>query len=76
MYDEERSLVSEMEKAGKPFALIGVNVNDELGHIQNVVKEKDLNWRSRISMCSCSSSTRLWKNAFTSLFSAWALAVS
>jgi hypothetical protein len=46
MYDEERSLVSEMEKLGKPFALIGVNVNDELGHIQNVVKEKDLNWRS------------------------------
>jgi hypothetical protein len=46
MYDEERSLVSEMEKAGKPFALIGVNVNDELGHIQSVVKEKALNWRS------------------------------
>ena len=46
MYDEERSLVSEMEKAGKPFALIGVNVNDELEHIQKVVKEQDLNWRS------------------------------
>ena len=46
MYDHERSLVNDMEKAGEPFALIGVNVGDELEHIQNAVKEKDLNWRS------------------------------
>ena len=46
MYDHERSLVNEMEKAGKPFALIGVNVGDSLDHIQNAVKEKELNWRS------------------------------
>ena len=46
MYDEERSLVSEMEKAGKPFALVGVNFNDKLEHIQSVVKDRDLNWRS------------------------------
>ncbi len=46
MYDHERSLVTEMEKAGKPFALIGVNVGDELDHIKKAVKEKKLNWRS------------------------------
>jgi len=46
MYDHERSLVTEMEKAGKPFALIGVNVGDELETIKKAVKEKDLNWRS------------------------------
>jgi hypothetical protein len=46
MYDHGRSLVNEMKEAGEPFALIGVNVNDELEHIQSVVKEKNLNWRS------------------------------
>lgn len=46
MYDHERSLVSEMEKAGKPFALVGVNVGDTLKHIQDAVKENELNWRS------------------------------
>jgi len=46
MYDHERSLVNEMKKAGKPFALIGVNVNDKLEKIQKATKEKDLNWRS------------------------------
>lgn len=46
MYDHERSLVNDMEKAGKPFALIGVNVGDELEHIQQAVKDKELNWRS------------------------------
>ncbi len=46
MYDHERSLVNEMEKAGKPFALVGVNFNDTLEDIQKAVKEKELNWRS------------------------------
>ena len=46
MYDHERSLVNEMEKAGKPFALVGVNVGDELETIKQAVKEKELNWRS------------------------------
>ena len=46
MYDHERSLVTEMEEAGKPFALIGVNCGDELETIQKAVKEKNLNWRS------------------------------
>ena len=46
MYDHERSLVNEMKKAGKPFALIGVNVGDDLEDIQRATKEKNLNWRS------------------------------
>jgi hypothetical protein len=44
MYDHERSLVTEL--AGKPFALIGVNTDDDLETIRKVVKEKNLNWRS------------------------------
>jgi len=46
MYDHERSLVNKMEKAGKPFALLGVNVNDPLEKIQAAKVEKGLNWRS------------------------------
>lgn len=46
MYDHERSLVTEMEEAGEPFALIGVNYGDKLEDIQEAVKEKNLNWRS------------------------------
>lgn len=46
MYDHERSLVNDMEAAGKPFALIGVNVGDDLETIQQATEEKGLNWRS------------------------------
>ena len=46
MFDHERSLVNDMEEAGEPFALIGVNFNDELEDVQAAVKEKGLNWRS------------------------------
>ncbi len=46
MYDHERSLVNEMKKAGEPFALVGVNVNDKLERIKKAVEEKGLNWRS------------------------------
>jgi hypothetical protein len=46
MYDHERSLVTEMEKAGKPFALVGVNVGDSLDRIKKAVEENELNWRS------------------------------
>ncbi len=46
MYDHERSLVTKMKKAGKPFALVGVNVGDELEVIKAAVEEKSLNWRS------------------------------
>ncbi len=44
MFDHERSLVNKL--AGKPFALIGVNVGDELEVVKKVVKERELNWRS------------------------------
>ncbi len=46
MYDHERSLVNEMKTAGKPFALIGVNVGDSLEDIKQATAEKNLNWRS------------------------------
>ena len=44
MYDHERSLVSEL--SGKPFALVGVNTDDDLETIRQVVQEKNLTWRS------------------------------
>ncbi len=44
MYDHERSLVTEL--SGKPFALVGVNTDDDLDTIRKVVAEKNLIWRS------------------------------
>lgn len=44
MYPFERSLVEEMK--ARPFALIGVNSDDDLEKIRGIVKEKNLNWRS------------------------------
>ena len=44
MYDHERSLVKEMQN--RPFALIGVNSDDNLEEIRRIVKEKHLIWRS------------------------------
>jgi len=44
MYDHERSLVKEMQN--RPFALIGVNSDQDLGKIRQTVKEKKLTWRS------------------------------
>ncbi len=44
MYDHERSLVKEMQN--RPFALIGVNSDEDLGKIRKIVKEKRLVWRS------------------------------
>lgn len=38
--------MDEMNKAGEPFALVGVNYRDKLEVIQKVVKDKGLNWRS------------------------------
>ncbi len=35
-----------MDLKDKPFALVGVNYNDELEVIKKVVKEKNLIWRS------------------------------
>ncbi|MEZ6194657.1 MAG: thioredoxin-like domain-containing protein [Planctomycetota bacterium] len=44
MYPHERSLVNEMKD--RPFALIGVNSDRDLEAIREIVKEKNLNWRS------------------------------
>jgi len=44
MYPHERSLVNEMKN--RPFALIGVNSDDDLQKIRKIVKEKNLTWRS------------------------------
>ena len=44
MYPHERSLVEQL--AGEPFALIGVNSDKSLKKIREVVKEKNLTWRS------------------------------
>jgi hypothetical protein len=44
MYDHERSLVTKL--AGKPFALVGVNTDEDLGEIRRIVKDKNLIWRS------------------------------
>lgn len=44
MYPHERSLVKIL--ADKPFALIGVNSDKDLGTASQAVKEKNLNWRS------------------------------
>ncbi len=44
MYPHERSLVKQL--ADKPFALIGVNSDSNLEKTREVVKEKNLTWRS------------------------------
>ena len=44
MYPHERSLVTSMQ--GRPFALLGVNTDDEVSRAQTAVKENNLNWRS------------------------------
>ena len=44
MYPHERSLVEQL--ADKPFAIIGVNSDRDLETIREVVKEKNITWRS------------------------------
>ena len=44
MYPHERSLVKQL--ADKPFALIGVNSDGNRDEIRNIVKEKNITWRS------------------------------
>ena len=44
MYPHERSLVKQL--ADKPFALIGVNSDRDLEKLREVVKEKNITWRS------------------------------
>jgi hypothetical protein len=44
MYPHERSLVKQL--ADKPFALIGVNSDAEADEIRQIIRDKDLCWRS------------------------------
>ncbi len=44
MVPHERSLVKQL--AGKPFALIGVNSDDEIEVARKAVEELNINWRS------------------------------
>jgi hypothetical protein len=44
MYPHERSLVKRM--ANRPFALIGVNSDRDREKLKEVMKEKEITWRS------------------------------
>jgi Thioredoxin-like len=44
MYPHERSLVQRM--AGKPFALIGVNSDDDRAELRRVLVDEKITWRS------------------------------
>ena len=44
MYPHERSLVKRLE--GKPFALIGVNSDDDREELKKVLAEQNITWRS------------------------------
>src|SRR3954454_12179933 len=44
MYGHERSLVKRLE--GKPFALIGVNSDDDREELKQVMQEQRIPWRS------------------------------
>jgi hypothetical protein len=44
MYPHERSLVKKLE--GKPFALIGVNSDNDRDELKDVMKEQRITWRS------------------------------
>ncbi len=44
MYPHERSLVEKL--ADKPFALIGVNSDEDRESIRGIVAEKNITWRS------------------------------
>jgi hypothetical protein len=44
MYPHERSLVKRLE--GKPFALIGVNSDEDREQLKQVLVEQNITWRS------------------------------
>ena len=44
MFPHERSLVRKL--ADKPFAIIGVNSDDDLDSIRKTTNEKSITWRS------------------------------
>ena len=44
MYPHERSLVKKFE--GAPFAILGINSDEDRDALKRIVKEKKLTWRS------------------------------
>jgi len=44
MYPHERSLVKRL--ADKPFAIVGVNSDEDRGALQDVLKKENITWRS------------------------------
>ena len=44
MYPHERSLVEKME--GRPFALLGVNSDEDLEKLRERMQEENITWRS------------------------------
>lgn len=44
MYPHERSLVKRLES--KPFALVGVNSDDDREHLKEAMKKEGVTWRS------------------------------
>ena len=58
MYPHERSLVKQL--ADKPFALIGVNSDDNLEDIRSIVAKKNLTWRSFQNESSAGTISDKW----------------
>jgi hypothetical protein len=44
MYPHERSLVKRLE--GRPFAIVGVNSDDDLAALQPILAHQGITWRS------------------------------
>jgi len=44
MYPHERSLVKRLE--GRPFAIVGVNSDDDLAALQPILAQESITWRS------------------------------
>jgi hypothetical protein len=44
MYPHERSLVKRLE--GKPFALVGVNSDEDRAKLKEAIKKENITWRS------------------------------
>jgi Thioredoxin-like len=60
MYEHERSLVKRLE--GKPFALIGVNSDNDREELKGVLVEERITWRSFWNGGSTSGPiSRQWK---------------
>ena len=69
MYPHERSLVKQL--ADQPFALVGVNSDQDLEEIREIVKEKNLTWRSFQNEQDDSTIADDWASKGGQPFSSW-----